>query len=605
MIVPIAIVLGAFLIFAPRGAGPVPPPVTQPVADPQQAKTLAGGYEPTLVLERQDGFWPVSVEAIDGLPPAEERPCLALRKGAECKRIAIEHLPWDRGPRSAFVDYPAGNADPDAERRSFGVALGGEAPATGAQLYYYVTGRSRQRPVTLQYWFYYPFNYLAVRRHGVDLADIDLHEGDFEGLAMLLSARTQRPVYVWMPRHAEEGERFTWEEGDLHRHGRHPVGFVARGSHATYESCGRKFRTVEADTNLGLFHVKVIDVPDDHVSCAPPDRYRLHAGLPLVNLARTWWGCWPGHFGNAPDLGEVPIFGQLLEQIDANGPQSPLFQQKFDEDHPSPCAKVSAPAPPVGAREVLPDPKTARALGVAGGRLDSLFEDCEEWFQRPPEGSYLVACDPVRLRSFFASGLERAGHQRLKIWGDPPPRGPGIPAVFQAPRPGAVDEATIGTRESAHPRVYAAVRDGNMLHTAEFPRFEMRAGERLRLRRPSERHWLLVDADSGARVVRAPVETGEAAKPPKAPTRLTAVRRGGVVEVSFTAGTDRAIHLFVVAGSHRYELHPLGATRGNPSGQFELELRDPEARLRFVRAVASHDGVPATSPVIAIASQAP
>lgn len=602
MIVPVLIVALILYLSASHGAGHVPPPVTPPVADPGQATTLAGRYEPELILERQDGFWPISAEAIDSLPPKGERPCLALRKGGECRRIFLERLPWATGPWSAFIDYPADNSDPEGQRRSFGEALHGEGPATSAQLYFYVTGRSPRRPVTLQYWFYYPFNYLPVRSHGVDLADIDLHEGDFEGLFVLVSARTHKPIYVWMPRHADEGERFVWKEGILRHDGTHPIGFVARGSHATYESCGRKFRTHEADTGLPVLHRQVVDVPDDYVSCAEGDRYGLPANVPLVDLARTWWACWRGHLGNAPGLGGTPVLGKLLEQIDVDGPQTPLFQQKFDDDHPRPCAKVPAPARPTDRHEVLPDPKTARALGVAGGRIDGLFEDCEEWFQRPPEGSYLVACDQVRLRSFFGSGLERPGHEGLKVWGDPAPEpGPSVPAVLQSQRPDAAFEAAIGTRQTAHPLVYAAVRDGNKLQTAEFPKFEMRPGQRLRLRRASPTRWQLVDPTSGEAVVDAPVRTTEAASPPATPTIVSAVRRGGAVAVTFTAGADPTTHLTAVGGRDRYELHPIRVTRGHPNATtYELDLPDPEGALRYVRVVASRDGVPAPSPVVAV-----
>ena len=451
MILFVLVAVAIALLLSPHGAGDVPAPIAGPIADPHQAKTLAGRFEPSLVLERQDGFWPISVETIDELRPDgkarqtdeprpdEERPCLAPRRGAECRRITVERLPWDRGPSSAFVDYPAANDDPEGERLSFARALGNPAPRTGTQLYFYLTGRSRRAPLTLQYWFYYPFNYLPVRSHGADLADIDLHEGDFEGLSVLLSAKAHKPVYVWMPRHTEEGERFTWNEGALHRKGAHVVGFVAKGSHATYESCGRKFRTVLV--NLPLVERRVLDVPDDYVSCAHQDRYRLRTDVPLVNLARTWWACWPGHLGDAPELGSVPILGQGLEQIDANGPQSPLFQQKFDEDHPRPCASVDAPAPPLDRSEVLPDPRTARALDVHGGRLDDYLDDCQEWFQRPPEGSYLVACDQVRLKLVLLIGPRTPGPpgpgdlgRPAAAWGAEHPRGIPIASCGRAGR---------------------------------------------------------------------------------------------------------------------------------------------------------------------------
>lgn len=593
ILVAVAVVV-IVILASPHDAGTVPPPAA-PFTHPHRAETLAERFEPSLVLERQDGFWPVSVETIDSLPPANGRPCLAVRQGAECKPITVERLPWDGDRTSAFLDYPAANDDPEGQRLSFAKALGSEAPRTGDQFYYYLTGRSSKRPLTLQYWFYYPFNYLPVRRFGVDLADFDLHEGDFEGLSVLLSAKAHRPVYVWMPRHTEEGERFTWNEGALHRRGAHPVGFVAKGSHATYESCGRKFRTHWVESVS-----VVLDVPDDHVSCAREDRYRISSGTTVVNLARTWWGCWPGHLGNAPELGSVRVLGQVLEQIDADGPQSPLFQQKFDEDHPRPCADVPAPAPPVGDGEVLPDPETARALNVHGGRLDEHFEDCPEWFQRPPDGSYLVACDQNRLSSFFASGLERPGRQGLAISGDPAPRqGTSIPAVFQSPRAGALGEATISTRQTAHPFVFAALRAGNELRMAEFHRFEMPAGITLRLRGKGSR-WQLVNVATGKSVTSAKVTTTGAAIPPKAPTVLAAVRRGGVVTTRVAAGEDPGVRLTVVGGSRRHELHPVAVFKAKPHITYTRELHDHNMQLRFLRAITTRDGVPAFSGVMPV-----
>lgn len=586
----------AVILFGPHDAGTVPPPA-RPLTHPHQAKDLAERFEPDLVLERQDGFWPISVETIDELPPANGRPCLAETQGVECKPITVEQLPWNADPTSAFLDYPAANDDPEGERLSFAKALGSEAPRTKDQLYYFLTGRSPKKPLTLQYWFYYPFNYLPVRLDGIDLADVDLHEGDFEGLSVMLSAKAHRPVYVWMPRHTEEGERFTWNEGALHRRDAHPVGFVAKGSHATYESCGRKFRTARVE-NAPIVG-EVFDVPDDHISCAPQDRYQL-SNASVVNLARTWWACWPGHFGDVPPLGSVRVVGKWLEQIEAEGPQSPLFQQKFDEEHPRPCADVPAPARPVGDGEILPDPNTARALDLHGGRLDEHFEDCPEWFQRPPDGSYLVACDQVRLNSFFTSGLERPGHQGLAISGDPAPRqGTSIPAVFQSPRTGALGEATISTRQTAHPFVYAAIRAGNELRTAEFHRFEMPAGTTLRLRREGSR-WHLVDVATGKSVTSAKMTTSEASRPPKAPTILTATREGGTVTVRIGAGEDPGAHLTIVGGSRHYELHPIVAFAAKPNTEYVRQLNDSGAQLHCLRAIATRDGVPAFSAAVPV-----
>lgn len=572
-------------------------PVTPPVENPAQARTLAGRYAPDLMLERRDGFWPVSVRTID-LLSGDRGPCLALRKSAPCDPIATLELPWDSGPATSYIDYPAANKDRDAQHDAFVRALGADAPGSKAQLYFYVTGRKPNRPVSLQYWFYYPFNYLQLHLPFGRALNTDLHEGDFEGMGMLLSARKHKPVYVWMPRHTGEGERFAWNQGALQRHGGHPLGFVAKGSHATYESCGRKFRTAFA---LGSAR----DIPDDFVSCDPGDTYELGATIPAVNMARTWWACWPGHFGYAPGYGSRPVYGGVLSQIAADGPLSPLFQQKFDLGKPRPCDRVGAPAPPQGSGEVLPDPDTATALGASGGRLNDLFRSCEDWSQRPPEGSYMVACDPATLERFFESGLEDPGQQDLRVLGDPAPTGPTVPAVFASSDPGAVDRATIRARELAHPEVYVAVRSEEKLATAEFPPFTLSPGQRLRLERGSASEWSLVDlAAEGRTVARAPVRVSGAGISPRTPAIVSAVRRGAQVDLRFSGDTDPATRMAAFAGTSRGDLIEggrfVGAVRGEASGDYELTVSDPERELRFVRVVASRDGALAASKIAAV-----
>lgn len=574
-------------------------PVTPPVADPARAETLAGRYEPDLMLERNDGFWPVSLLTIDRLRSEEKGICLGLERGGPCPSTATAKLEWNAGPGSAFIDYPAGNTDRGAQHAAFARALGRSAPGTLARMYYYVTGRDPERPISLQYWFYYPFNYLPVHGpgplSGATLRNVDLHEGDFEGMGILLSAHEHRPVYVWMPRHTEEGERFVWNEGILERHDTHPVGYVARGSHATYESCGRKYRTSSASPDL-------LDVvPDDVFSCSPGDAYELGSGIGTVNLARTWWACWPGHFGNAP--GWVAEGGKVNEargNIEADGPRSPLFQQKFDLSDPRPCANVPAPSEVPRDHEVLADPETAAVLGQSGGRLNDLFRSCDEWSQRPPEGSYMVACDQGTLDAFFDSGLEDPGPQDLRVLGDPEPTGPTVPAVFASGRPDAVDQATIETSEAAHPEVYVAIRNGRKLTTAEFPEFELRAGQRLRLRR-EDGSWRLVDLESGKAIVKASAVESEYATPPQPPQIRSATRDGDQIDLDFSGGTSPATRFVVFAAPTRPELLEGGrivaTAHGGASGSYRVTIDDPDRLLHFLRVVAGHDGIPAGSQV--------
>lgn len=582
-------------------------PVARLVTDPARAETLAGRYEPDLMLERDDGFWPVSLLTIDRLRSGEKGICLGLERDGPCPPTATAKLEWNAEQGSAFVDYPADNTDRDAQHAAFVRAIGHSAPGTRARMYYYVTGRDPERPVSLQYWFYYPFNYLPVHLpgpfSGATLSEVDLHEGDFEGMGILLSAHDHRPVYVWMPRHTEEGERFVWNEGILERHDTHPVGYVARGSHATYESCGHKFRTSAASPSL-------LDVvPDDVFSCSPGDTYELGSGIGAVNLARTWWACWPGHFGYAPAYGaEGGRVNQARGQIEADGPHSPLFQQKFDPNGPQPCANVSAPSEMPRDREVLADPETAAVLGQSGGRLNDLFRGCDEWSQRPPEGSYMVACDQETLNAFFDSGLEDPGTQDLRVLGDPGPTGPTVPAVFASGRADAVDRATIETSEVARPEVYVAIRNGAKLTTAEFPEFELKPGQRLRLRREGGSVWRLVDLESGRTVVRTNAVETEFATPPQPPRIRAASRDGDQIELDFSGGAGPATRFVVFAAATRPELREGGrivaTARGEASGSYRVAIADPGRTLHFLRVVAGHDGIPAASQVAEV-SEAP
>ncbi len=572
--------------------------MTPPVANPARAEGLASRYEPDLMLEKDDGFWPVAVRTIDLLRSGKRRTCFATEKGAPCDPAHIRELPWASGSSLAYLDYPADGSDPGDERRGVAAALKSGAPGTAARMYYYVTGRDPDRPVTLQYWFYYPFNYLEAHSpFGLASVNTDLHEGDIEGMSVLLSAHRKQPVYVWMPRHRDEGERFTWNEGALQRNGSHPLGFAAKGSHATYESCGRKYRTARV---LGLTG----NIPDDYFSCQPGAGYELGATIPALDLARTWWACWPGHLGDAPHLPSP------FSEIRADGPTSPLYQQKFDLRNPQPCAGADAPSPPGPGQELLADPDTASALGEAGGRLNELFRSCDDWWQRPPEGSYMVACDQATLESFFESGLEDRGDQNLRINGSPRAHGRMVPAVFAAPTPppGApqgVDRATIRSDRIAHPEVFVAIRDGNTLKVARFPEFTLRPEEALRLRRDSDSIWRLVDVANGARTVaEAGVHETETPTLPQKPTIVSAHRQGDTIALRFSAGTSPETTLVAYAGVNRADLleggHSVGTLSGSPSGNYELAIDDPDRQIQRLRVIAFNEGALAASALAAV-----
>ncbi len=576
--------------------------MTPPVANPARAKTLASLYEPNLMLEKHDEFWPVAVRTVDLLRLGMTRTCFATEKGAPCEPAHIRDLPWASGSGLAYLDYPADNSDPEQERDGVAAALKSGAPGTAARIYYYVTGRDPDRPVTLQYWFYYPFNYLEARSpFGLASVNTDLHEGDIEGMSILLSAHKRQPVYVWMPRHRDEGERFTWNEGALQRSGTHPIGFAAKGSHATYESCGRKYRSANVDGHN-------INIPDDYFSCRPSAGYELGATIPALDLARTWWACWPGHLGYAPHLSSP------WSEFHADGPTSPLYQQKFDLRNPQPCAGIDPPSPPGPGQEILSDPETATALDETGGRLNELFSNCDGWWQRPPEGSYMVACDQQTLDSFFESGLEDAGNQHLRIDGNPARHGRMVPAVFAAPTPQAgapqgVDRATIRSDQIAKPEVYVAIRDEDQLKVARFPEFTLRPGQELRLRRDNDSRWRLVDvSDGGSTVAETGVHETGAATSPQKPVIESARRNGDSIVLRFSGGENPETSLVAYAGASRPDLleggRSVGTVSGQPSGNYELTIEDPDREIHQLRVIAFNEGALAASALAAVSEGA-
>jgi hypothetical protein len=185
--------------------------------------------------------------------------------------------------------------------------------------------------IGLEYWFYYPFNYypLVVNSHlmnGAPIAgdklNVDLHQGDWEHIDVLLNPKTLQPEWLYLARHSDEGQFIPWDSASLQFENGHPVVQAAYGGHPTYlPGCGVQPRTV-ADDFLA-----------DWLVCGS-GRYAFQATTtPLVDLAQTPWACWPGYFGEARTNLEVQAAGEpeneidnIREQVFVAGPRSPLQQ---------------------------------------------------------------------------------------------------------------------------------------------------------------------------------------------------------------------------------------------------------------------------------------
>ena len=358
----------------------------QDTTDPRIAR-LARRYQPTLEVSVADRFWPVSVGAVLGdIGPHGTRACLVTPAvSPACKTVTsvpATGQPSDylRFPTTANVAASALTENPAAQFRAFEA---GQHTSTGslhhwladpgildpwrtAEVYFYYggpvhfAGIGGQLPawptvnavltpgdvpnpsdglIGLQYWFFYPYNYYpVVTRSSLmngapiagDLENIDLHQGDWEHVTVLLDQRTLKPDALYMSRHAHEGQFYYWNSPKLTFDGPgrlHPIVQAAFGGHPSYpNACGGYKRS----SGSGALY--------DWVVCGG-GRYAFRAAhTPLVDLGQTSWACWPGHFGEAKAGREVvdptadTLTTAIAKYVHVAGPVSPLRQAENGQD---------------------------------------------------------------------------------------------------------------------------------------------------------------------------------------------------------------------------------------------------------------------------------
>ena len=375
-------------------AGPAPPggraadgePPIEQTTDPRIAR-LARRFQPTLEVSVADRFWPVSVGALlADAGPDGTRTCLVTpATSPACKPVTsvpATGQPNDylRFPTTASVTTSALTENPASQFRAFEA---GQHTVTGplrhwladpgildpwrtAQLYFYDAGpvhfggvggqlpawptvKAVSSPgdvpgisdglIGLQYWFFYPYNYYPlVTRSSLmngapvagDAENIDLHQGDWEHVDVLLDQRTLDPVALYMARHAHEGQFYYWNSKKLTFDGPsrlHPIIQAAFGGHPSYPNTCGAFKRSQSGGALY-----------DWVVCGG-GRYAFRAATtPLVDLGQTIWACWPGHFGEARHGVEVvdptadTLTTAVAKYVHVAGPVSPLRQAENGQD---------------------------------------------------------------------------------------------------------------------------------------------------------------------------------------------------------------------------------------------------------------------------------
>jgi lysophospholipase L1-like esterase len=472
-------------------------------------RRIAQRVQPELVVDRQDGFWPVSVRTIFAMEDRRARVCRHVADGICVRLSTASDLPF-AGGEGEWLDYPADGVHTDDEHDLAIEALGSADPDRTATEYFLISrGTTPAAPWTAQFWFFYTFNYQPttlkatadwipdwIKKRLVfqpKAVRAGYHEGDFESVSLLLSARTHRPVYAWMARHKDEGRAYVWGEPGLQTDQQHMTVFAAKGSHADYASCVSQPRPVAP---LGVI--------DDQPQCTADQQLRLTPGTPrLVDLSRTSWACWAGLFGAEPQQ-----VREKIRYLSDHGPRSPLWQQSFAGVRSEPCRGVAYARRRDQRREEVLDLKTAKRLRAHAGRLDPVVDACSDWEHAPARGVLVVACDPETLDRFRASGYEDPGAPTVHI--DVVDRRrlePGpvtVPALRRDATITRLDTWRVATVATIKTTIYAAcaLAERNWAAQARFDGITVTRGHPLAVRDAQDGQWRLVD-DTGRVVARA------------------------------------------------------------------------------------------------------
>jgi hypothetical protein len=160
---------------------------------------------------------------------------------------------------------------------------------------------------------------------------MDLHEGDWEHVDVIVDKQTGAPRHVLMARHDDEDELYDWDSPKIERRGSHIVVYVGFGGHASYSSCGIQQRASQKPLLgriLRLAHMFDYTVcPHPLLKAAPLGPvFTLGSTTPLVELRKDSWACWPGLFGERAIKHSAWKLDALRRR--ANGPFAPLRQKE-------------------------------------------------------------------------------------------------------------------------------------------------------------------------------------------------------------------------------------------------------------------------------------
>jgi hypothetical protein len=188
----------------------------------------------------------------------------------------------------------------------------------------------RAHNLWLQYWFFYFYNDYNLIGH---IIRAGLHEGDWEMIQVCVG-RDETPTRATYAQHAGASER-EWSRVERKEHGRRPVVYVARGSHAGYFTKGTHWTGHWFDHADGGRHTPELTL---EIAAEGDPAWR--------------WIHWPGRWGDTRNTGGNPL--------NSDSPPGPAAHPRWN-DPLLLAERAAAPAPPTGAPRVPPPVPTVRA----------------------------------------------------------------------------------------------------------------------------------------------------------------------------------------------------------------------------------------------------
>jgi len=287
--------------------------VSPAAADGLSPDELLSHYQPVTVLSQGELFAPTSVDDFlaDATLQREAGPAGFRPVEMPSAGLPVHGDGWRLDHRCAAIGGPLATA------QCYDPASVGPSVVYGR--YEVIAGTT-----VLQYWLFYEHNLWSLP--GLPFGAVwQAHEGDWEVVQVVLDDE-QTPIEAAYSQHCT-GQRRAWEAVETVAGTRHPVVYVARGSHANYFTPGvhaipLRCYPIEAQQFFALLGIPPRDVAAPGALLGPGT-----TAVERVQDQNPRWLRFPGTWGEAQYIA-APPFG-VPPQAFGTSPVGPAFQDDW------------------------------------------------------------------------------------------------------------------------------------------------------------------------------------------------------------------------------------------------------------------------------------